>query len=200
MATKIILIRHGQTDWNFKKRYSGFIDIGLNKKGRIQAGKLYERLKKENIHMVYASDRKRAIQTAKIVFKGAKIEKVPDLREIHFGVFEGLTYKKIMKKHPVIYAKWFADPFGITIPKGENLKGFEKRIIKALKKIISLNKNKTVAIVTHGGAISVFINNVLKSREFWKQIPNPASLSVIEYKKNKARIRLFNDTAHLQDG
>lgn len=198
MATKLILIRHGETDWNLRRRYSGFVDIGLNEKGKIQAKKLYERLKEEDIHRVYASDQKRAIQTAKIVFKGVEIEKIPDLREVHFGVFESLTYKEIMKKHSIVYKKWLKDPFSITIPKGEDLRDFKKRIIKSLKNIISLNKNKTVAVVSHGGAISVFINNILKSKEFWKQIPNSASLSIIEYKNNKARIRLFNDITHLK--
>lgn len=197
MATKLILIRHAQTQGNFKKRYSGFMDISLNDEGRKQAAKLYKRLKKEEIHKVYSSDRKRAIQTAEIIFKGTKIEKIPHLREVHFGVFEGLTYKEIMERHPVIYKKWLNNPFSITIPKGEDLGNFKKRIVKALKKIVSLNKNKTIAVVSHGGAISIFINHILKSKDFWKQIPHPASLSIIEYKNRKRKIKLLNDTAHL---
>lgn len=198
MATKLILIRHGQTTWNSKKRYSGFIDIGLSKKGRIQAAQLCKRLKKETIHKIYASDRKRAIQTANIAFKGAKIERIPDLREVHFGIFEGLTYKEIMKKHPVIYKKWLKDPFSVTIPKGEDLNKFRKRIMNAIKKIISANKNKTVVVISHGGTISIFINNILRSKEFWGQMPASASLSIVECKNGKAKIRLFNDVTHLK--
>lgn len=197
VAVKLILIRHGQTSWNLRKKYSGFIDIGLSKKGRLQAARLCERLKNEKIDKVYVSDRKRAIQTAEIVFKGIKAEEVPDLREIHFGVFEGLTYKEAMKKYPVIYKKWLKDPFSVAIPKGENLKDFEKRVKYALRKIICLNRGKTVAVVSHGGAISIFINSILKTGGFWNQIPCSASISIVGYKNGKARMLLFNDIAHL---
>ncbi len=194
---KLILIRHGQTTWNSRKKYSGFIDIGLSKKGRLQAARLYERLKNEKIHKVYVSDRKRAIQTAEIAFRGIKAERVPDLREIHFGVFEGLTYKEAMKKYPIIYKKWLKDPFSITIPKGENLKDFAKRVSNALRKIICLNRNKTVVVVSHGGAISIFISSIRRTNEFWSQIPSSASISIVNYENGKAKIQLFNDIEHL---
>ena len=197
MATRLILIRHGQTDWNLKKRYSGFLDVDLNKEGRKQARQLHKRLKAEKIDKVYVSDRKRAIQTAAVIFKSAEVEKVADLREVHFGIFEGLTYKELMKKHPLIYKQWLKDPYSIKIPKGESLKEFKNRIVRAIKKIAALNKNKTAAIVCHGGVISIFINYVLKSRDFWKQIPHSASISVIEYRAQKAKIKLFDDVSHL---
>lgn len=197
MATKLILIRHAQTSWNLKKRYSGFIDIALNAQGRRQAQKLTERLNAEKIHKVYSSDRLRALQTARIIFKRSEIEIVPDLREMHFGRFEGLTYKEIMVKYPRVYKEWLRNPFAITIPKGEALADFQKRVVSAFEKIISCNKNKTAAIICHGGTISIFISQITKTKKFWEQIPSSASLSLIEYKSNKANICLFNDTAHL---
>ncbi len=197
MTTKLILIRHGQTGWNLKKRYSGFIDIALNTQGRKQARKLGKRLKDEKIHRVYSSDRIRALQTARILFKRADIGIVPDLREMHFGAFEGMTYNEIMAKYPVVYKKWLCNPFAITIPKGESLADFQKRVVVAFKKIVFSNKNKTAAIVCHGGTISIFISHIAKTKKFWEQIPSSASLSIIEYKRNKANIRLLNDTSHL---
>ena len=197
MATKLILIRHGLTQWNRQKRYCGFFDINLSDEGKIQARKLRERLKLEKIHKVYSSDRKRAMHTAKIIFTGLEIENVADLREMHFGIFEGLTHDEIARKHPKIYTKWLEDPFSTTIPDGENLDEFKKRVRSAIKKIVVSNRNKTVAIICHGGAISIFITGILKSRDFWKQIPSPASLSIVEYKSGKPKIRLFNDTSHL---
>lgn len=197
MTTKLLLIRHGETVWNRNKRYSGYIDIDLSRKGRAQAKKLQQRLKGEQVDKIYSSDRKRAIQTAKIIFKNFPIEKIGDLREVHFGIFEGLTYDEILKRHPVAYRNWLKDPFKTAIPKGENLKDFKKRIIKAVKKIISLNKGKTVAVVCHGGSISILMNHLLKSKKFWHKIPKSASLSIVEYKNGKTRIKLFNDTSHL---
>jgi broad specificity phosphatase PhoE len=175
MPTRLILIRHGSTDFNLEKRYSGFIDIGLNDKGKKEARTLYERLKQEKIDKVYTSDRKRAIQTAKIIFKDIKIKKIPDLRELHFGCFEGLTHEEIMEKHSRVYKKWLNDHFCVAIPGGEDLNDFRKRIINAIKKIISLNRDKTVAVVCHGGSISMLTG----------KIPAPGSLTIIEYKNGK---------------
>ncbi|MCX5705871.1 MAG: histidine phosphatase family protein [Candidatus Omnitrophica bacterium] len=198
MPTKLILIRHGETDFNRKKRYSGFANIPLNSKGKRQAGELHKRLKKEKIHKIYVSDRKRAIESAGIAFKDREIELISELREMHFGIFEGLTYKEIMKKHPKIYSRWLKDPFCVNIPRGEALVDFRKRVVKALKNIIAKNKNKTVAVVCHGGPISIFVNHILKSRDFWKYIPKSASLSIIEHKRGKSKIRSLNDTRHLK--
>jgi len=197
MPTRLILIRHGATEWNLKKRYCGFMDIGLSNKGKKQAKKLRHRLKKEEIFRVYSSDRKRAIETAKIVFKRIKIERIPALREIHFGIFEGLTHKEILKRYPGIYKKWLKDPFSIDIPGGEKINNFRKRIVKAFRRIIKVNKNKTIAVVCHAGVISIFINNILKSKGFWSRIPSSASLSVIEYRNVQPKIHLFNCTKHL---
>jgi broad specificity phosphatase PhoE len=197
MATKLFLIRHGSTDWNVKRRYCGFVDIALNNKGKAQAKRLRRRLENETVHKVYSSDRKRAIQTAGIVFKGYDIEKIADFREMHFGIFEGLTYKQIMKKFPDIYKKWIENPFETVIPSGESLTILKKRVVKAFKKIILRHPNQAVAVVCHGGAISAFINHILKSRDFWKHIPQSASLTLLELKNNKLKINLLNDISHL---
>ena len=197
MATKLFLIRHGSTEWNVKKKYCGFVDIALNKKGMTQAKRLHKRLKNETVHKVYSSDRKRAIQTAGIVFKDYDIEKVADLREMHFGIFEGLTYKEIMKKFPRDYKKWIENPFESVIPSGESLNILKKRVVRAFKKIILRHHNQTVAVVCHGGAISAFINHILESKDFWKHIPQSASLSVLEIKNRKIKINNFNDISHL---
>lgn len=193
MATSLILIRHGQTDWNLKKRYCGFVDLSLNQIGKKQAEGLRKRFKKEKVDKVYSSDKKRAVQSAEIIFKGREIEKIEDLREIHFGVFEGFTHKEVMEKYPEIYRRWLKDPFSVVIPGGEGLQNFKKRIIKAFKKIVTLNKGKAAAVVCHGGPISIFINHILKSKDFWGKIPSSASVSIIEFKNGKPRIELFND-------
>ncbi|MDP1853929.1 MAG: histidine phosphatase family protein [Candidatus Omnitrophota bacterium] len=198
MANKLILIRHGETVWNYKKRYCGHNDIGLSKKGMAQAKKLRNRIKEEIIHKVYTSDRRRAIQTAKIIFNGSKqLKQIPDLAEINFGCFEGLTHRQILKKYPEIYKKWLKDPYNNHVPEGEKLTDFKKRIISSIKKIVCGNPSETVAVVCHGGAISAFITHILRKRDFWKHIPHSASLTIIEYERNKPKIKLLNDTAHL---
>lgn len=197
MATRLILIRHGQTAWNLEKRYCGFVDIGLNAQGINQSKCLSTRLAGEEIHKVYSSDRKRAIQTAEIALNARVSEKKPDLREVHFGVFEGLTYKEIMQKYPEIYIKWIENPFSVVIPEGEDLRDFKTRVVNAFTDIACSNQDKTVAVFSHGGVISIFINYILKTTDFWDKIPNSTSLTMVEYENRQAKIKVFNDTSHL---
>ena len=196
MSIRLILIRHGSTDWSMKKKYCSFTDIDLNNKGKNEARKLYQRLNKEKIHKAYSSDAKRAFHFAKIALRGLTIEKIPELRELNFGIFEGLTYREIIKRYPEIYTRWLNDPFGVDIPSGESLCNFKKRVSKILKRINSLNRNKTIALVTHAGPIKIIINDILKSKKIWEITPDLASLNIIDFKNSKGKIQLFNDTSY----
>lgn len=197
MATNLILIRHGQTLWNFKRIYCGFKDIGLSNIGKKQAKSLQKRLSRETIHKVYSSDKKRAVQTAEIIFQRWPIEKVADLSEMNFGCFEGLTHTQITKIYPEVYRKWLKNPFAAVVPGGERMANFKKRVASSFKKILFKNKGKTVAVVCHGGVISIFLAGILKGSNFWGLIPKAASISIVEYANRKFRIKLFNDTVHL---
>ncbi len=183
--TRLILIRHGATEWNKRGRYCGWRDIGLSREGKLQAKSLAKSLKSIKFDKIYSSDRKRALQTARIIFKKAKVTKVCALREIDFGVLEGLRHKEIMKKYPFVYKKWLSDPYQDCIPKAEPMNAFKKRVNRAIKKIVRLNPGKNLAIVCHGGVIGIFVSSILKSRNFWRYVPKPASLTVIEYNKGR---------------
>ena len=199
MPTKLILIRHGETDWSCQKRYCGFTDAPLNQRGRDQARQLSKRLKEKKVHKVYSSDMKRTVEFANIVFEDAPIEQFPGLREMNFGIFEGLTYQEIIDRYPEIYTKWIDAPLDITIPGGEGLKDLSKRTRKTLAEILSCNKNRTVFIFSHAGPISVILCDILKLdlREVWKIKQDLANMSVVEFVKGRGKIGLLNDTSHL---
>lgn len=199
MVTTLYLIRHGVTMWNKQKKYCGRLDVPLSLEGKKQAGRLHARLRGVHFDAVYTSTLKRAKQTAAIVFKGRKMVAAAGLREINFGIFEGKRYQEIVKRYPEAYGKWVTDPFKYGIPRGENLTGFRKRVNTAIKKIISSNRGKTVAIVCHGGTISIFLTGLLKSRKFWEYIPGSVGMSIVEYEKGKHSIKLLNCTKHLTD-
>lgn len=127
MSTRLILIRHGETDWNKKKLYLSFTDIELNENGKIQARELYKRLRKEKIRRIYSSDYRRAKNFADIVFKGLRIEDMSSLREMDFGVFEGLTHQKVMRKFSPIYKKWLKNPDNVLNPRRRKPKEFQKK-------------------------------------------------------------------------
>lgn len=197
MKTLLILIRHGLTLWNAQKKYCGSTDIGISLKGKKQARRIKIGLKAEKVDTIYSSDRKRALQTARIIFGKAAIHKKTALREMNFGVFEGLTYHRIMQLYPEVYKKWLRNPFQAHIPNGEHLKEARKRVSKAIKSIVLANPGRTAAVVCHGGVIGVLMTCILKSNNFWRYIPDSASLTFIDFYGRKAKIRAFNSTAHL---
>ncbi|HNX81271.1 MAG TPA: histidine phosphatase family protein [Candidatus Omnitrophota bacterium] len=197
--TTLILIRHGQTKFNLQKRYCGDIDAPLNNEGKRQVRMLAQHLKKEKVYKVFSSDKKRALQTARIAFKNVDICPVSELREMHFGIFEGLTHDEILKKYPRPYQKWLNDPFSSSIPKGEHLKHFRIRVVRAIRKLIKENPNKTIAVVCHGGAISVFLTHLLKTKNFWEFLPKSTALTRIDFINGKAIIEAFNDVRHLDE-
>ncbi|MCG2714073.1 MAG: histidine phosphatase family protein [Candidatus Omnitrophica bacterium] len=193
-SCRLILIRHGITEWNKQGRYCGYKDVGLSSQGKAQAVKLRKSLKNISFDRIYCSDRRRALQTKAIVFGRATFIKVSDLREIHFGVLEGLKHDEVMKKYAQIYKKWLKDPFKIRIPEAESMQAFKKRVLRAMKKITHLNQGKTIVVVCHGGVIGIFVSSILKSRNFWSYVPSPASVTIVEYKKGKFRIKKFNQS------
>ena len=181
--TRIILIRHSQTDYNLENRYCGFKDIGLNKIGKAQARRIEAKLKNLKIDKIFCSDLKRSYQTAKIIFGSKRrIIKNKNLREISFGKWEGLTYKQILQRSPTTYKKWLKNPFRVDIPSGEKMSHFINRIKKELKKIIKNDSDKTVALIIHSGPMRVILNTIadIKKDNFWRLRINPETVYIIE--------------------
>jgi broad specificity phosphatase PhoE len=195
-----VLIRHGETDWNLEGRYQGSMDIPLNPKGVRQAELLNKRMSKEKFDRIYSSDRIRAKDFASIIFKGKDISAVPGLREISFGVFEGMMYEEILREHKDVYSEWMKDPLNTAPPSGEDPGDFKKRVIAAFDHIASQSRGQeSVAIVTHGGPISIIINSVSGRGEFWDNIPGNGSISIIEIKGGERRVVIFNDISHFDN-
>ncbi|MBI5123895.1 MAG: histidine phosphatase family protein [Candidatus Omnitrophica bacterium] len=163
MMMRMYLIRHGQTDWNFARRYQGHTNIDLNAAGVRQARLCAVRLAKEKIDKAYSSDSLRAINFARIALEGRVIEKLAALREMNFGIWEGLTYEESMREFPDIYSRWINDPYSIAVPEGEQFEAFTKRVLGAFEHIVCANGYKTIAVFTHSGPIRVMLNQYLKS-------------------------------------
>jgi broad specificity phosphatase PhoE len=200
MPKRVILIRHGRTGWNAEKRYMGSTDIDLDDVGILQAGKTGKRLAAENIDSIYASDSRRAFNFAAIVFQRRPAIKMSALREMDFGVIEGMTHEEIMERYPRAYEEWLKDIHSAVIPEGESMRSFKIRVMEAFGKIVSSNRGRSLAIVTHAGPIRVIMNDITRSANFWDVMPDPASVSVIEFVDNVPRVVSINDTAHLSGG
>ncbi len=196
MKTRLYLIRHGITRWNATRRYCGWKDVPLSSDGKAQALRLRTILDGVSFNRMYASDRRRAIQTARILFPRARITKRKGLREINFGVFEGCTGEELSRKYGSVYRRFLRSPFDCRIPRAETLPAFRRRIAAAIKSIVAANEGTTVAVVCHGGAIAVLLSALAKQRVFWRFVPQPASVTIVEYDNGSARMTRFNETAH----
>jgi|JFJP01.1.fsa_nt_gi alpha-ribazole phosphatase len=195
---KLLLIRHGQTDWNLAQRFQGQSDIPLNEMGRKQAQALAERLSAEKFDAVYASDLQRATETAKIIC-ASQIYPDPRLREVNFGDWEGLTYDEIKAKHPEPLAAWENDIFKSAPPNGETLEVLAVRVQSILDELRAKHQDQSILIVAHGGVLQTLICLALKlpPTMYWQFHLSTASLSELAFYPAGAILNLLNDTSRL---
>jgi len=145
MPTRIILARHGETDWNLERRWQGHSDRRLNRTGRAQAKALADHLATEPIAAVYSSDLVRAHETARIVAArlGLDVVAVPGLRERRFGSWEGLRDVEVEHRFPGAHGP----------PDGETREEMLRRVLDSLEAIAAAHNGDTVLVVCHGGPI-----------------------------------------------
>jgi len=158
-ATRILLIRHGETAWNAERRLQGHLDIPLNGEGQRQAALLGRALAGEAIDAIVSSDLQRALQTAEAVAapRALAIALDPLLRERSYGGFEGLLYSEIEARFPREFAAWQARDVDAPLPPGRNpgesFRAFYARATGAILAQAAAYPDKTVALVCHGGVL-----------------------------------------------
>jgi probable phosphoglycerate mutase len=200
----LLLVRHGQSTWNREHRIQGQLDPPLSEEGRRQAASLARRLAGRRLAGFYASDLKRAWETAQAVASANGIEPEPaaGLREIFLGDWEGLRTHELAERFPEAWARWTDEPNWDLVPGGEGAAMFETRVIAALDAIFEQHGHGDVLAVTHGGVIQVALHRVVGRPShglFPFKIQN-ASISVIEKRDGRMVIAGVNDTGHLEPG
>ncbi|WP_238917871.1 alpha-ribazole phosphatase [Clostridium sp. YIM B02555] len=153
---KLLLIRHGETEWNIKGKIQGSCDIELNATGIRQAEELSSKMleNKYNFSKIYSSKQKRASKTAEILSKATNVEYavIEGLEEMNLGVWEGLSWAEVKEKYPTEYEEWYINRRYTKTPKGESYEDMLKRVFAAIKNIIKENC-EDVVIVTHSAVI-----------------------------------------------
>ncbi len=201
MAIRLILVRHGITPWNYEFRYQGHTDIELHPEGIKQAYALQKKLAGEQLTAVYSSDLKRAVQTANIIAEPHNLETkiVPELKEINFGVWEGLTYYDIEKQYPQLLKVWLETPHLLKIPEGESFEILRDRAVTGIKKILASQQKGTLAVVTHGGTIAALVCGLLKEplANMWQYKQKNTAVTVLAIKDGKVTLESLNDVSHL---
>lgn len=161
--TRIWLIRHGEPDPEIRGRCYGRLDVSLSGEGRRQIECVSKRLASEPLRAIYASPRKRTLESAEIIAaahgRGVRVEN--DLREIDFGDFEGLAYDDIAERYPEIYRQWMDRPWEVEFPNGESFSMMRSRVTRAVAALRERHAGECVAVVTHGGAIRIALAEAL---------------------------------------
>ena len=179
---KIILVRHGESQLNVEGVYYGILNPELTEKGQRQAKSTREILKGIDYKKIYASDLKRAVDTAKIVnYKELEILIDENLRELNFGIFEGYTYTELLEKYPDELKKSQNDWKNYNYITGESVLELQKRAINFIEERIDLEEN--TVLVTHWGVIntilSYYFSNELEA--YWKFSVKNGGIVVIEF-------------------
>ena len=157
MKTTVILIRHGETEWNVLHRFQGLSDIPLNDTGRQQAGFAKNGLQNITLDAIYTSPLQRAVETAEIIRGDRRIPVYPTdgLQEMGVGEWEGLLVSEIDEKYPGWYDVWRTAPTKVRLKGGEPFTETQKRAWKTFWEIVKKHEGKTVLIVSHNGALNI---------------------------------------------
>ncbi|MDY6232274.1 histidine phosphatase family protein [Peptostreptococcus porci] len=183
---ELFLIRHGHSVDNEFFRYSGFSDCDLSQIGRQQVEKMTDYFKQFDVERIYASTLKRTQQTidAYAKLKNLDVECLDDLREMNFGIFDGLSFDEIKAKYPEEAKIFLSSGRDYRFPNGETLEEMYNRNTSAIEKIIKTNENvDSVAVVSHMGTIrnllSYFISG--SSKYHWNFKVGNASVTKISF-------------------
>jgi len=201
--SRIILIRHGETNWNKEGRFQGQIDIPLNEKGKEQASKASKYLEDVEFTKAFSSSMERPYETAKIILKNnnLQIEKIESLVEISHGLWEGKLEEEIERTWPEMLKKWHETPESVTMPEGESIKEVSERAITAWNFICKSQKeNDTTLLVAHDAVNKTLLCHILglSFSDIWMIKQGNGGITVIDIFKNKNYvISSLNLTNHL---
>ncbi len=201
--TELILLRHGETDWNRELRFQGHVDVALNAIGLEQARRLAARLAGETAHALYASDLLRAQQTAQPVALQLGLSSVTDpaLREQCFGQLDGMTVDDIKARHPQAWEGWLRFHEDFCMPEGESTRQFHARVMDAVQRLVAAHRDATLVVVTHGGVLDMIYRTARSlglSGPRQSEIPN-AGLNRVRVHQGAIEILTWADVQHLAD-
>ena len=200
----ILLVRHGETDYNAQGRMYGHAQVNLNARGLTQARAVAKRLSAVPVARIYSSDLVRAVQTAAEIaaLQQVSVHYDAGLREQHVGDWEHLTIPEVVERYPQHYAAHSADPAHTPYSNGESFAMLQQRAYASLNAIIAAHQNgETICVVCHGGTINAIVCAVLEldiahHRKLW--IDN-CSLTTVRISADQRHLIGLNDHAHLVD-
>lgn len=201
--TRICVIRHGETDWNAEKRIQGHTDIVLNDTGRAQALAMAFNAAHHRFDAIYSSDLARAMQTAEMLAQREDhiVKPLPQLRERHYGIFQGLTAAEAAERHPAAHAHYIARDPDYDFETGESLRAFAGRVAQGIDWLVRHHTGKTLAAVSHSGVLDIIYRRATgrpldAPRDF--RIPN-CGLNWFHFDSQGWHLETWGDRHHLHE-
>lgn len=204
---RLLLVRHGETDWNRAGKFQGQIDVPLNDNGREQARQAAEFLKNVKLDFAISSSMLRPKETAEIILKyhgDLQLELRDELREISHGLWEGKFESEIEASYPGLLEEWKTSPENVQMPEGENLEQVWTRAIAAWREIVK-SVSGTGIVVAHDAVNKALLCHLfnLEPEHFWKFKQGNGAVSVIDYPHGPDGLpvlQAMNITTHLSGG
>ena len=209
---RLLLVRHGETNWNKESRFQGIRDIPLNDNGRSQGRKASNFLKDVAIDFAVSSSMMRPKETAEIILEqhqGVELSTTSELIEICHGLWEGMLESEIQAEYADLLQQWKDKPETVQMPEGENLQQVWDRGVSAWNKIVAEHSDtdspQTILVVAHDAINKVIICYLLglKPDNFWNIKQGNCCVSVVDYPQGASGqpvLQAINLTAHLSDG
>lgn len=200
---RLILVRHGETEWNSEHRLQGGrSDIPLNENGKEQARRLGLALKDEKISAVYSSPLQRAVTTARAVASHHQLEVStdPDLIEMDLGDLDGLNLVGVRDSRLDFWQQWRQGDCSLPVPGGESLVQLQQRVWPAVQRIIQQHREGTVVLVGHSFVVQTIIFSALDApiECFARFRISPTGITILHLDGKRTSLVLLNDTCHLE--
>jgi alpha-ribazole phosphatase len=196
-SLRLILLRHGKPGPEVEGRCYGQLDCDLSAAGREEMIRKSEKLKGARVHALYSSPSKRAQESALIVGRSLGLEPriAPELREIHFGAFEGRTYNQIRELYPAEFELWMSRPAEMAFPGGESFTQFRERVLPFLETLLKTHPGETVVLCSHAGVNRVVLAHVLgiPGSHIFRIAQEYAALNVVDFLDGSPVVKLVND-------
>ena len=201
--TEIVIVRHGETEFNRLGTFRGRADVPLNDRGREQAAAVCAALKGEPLAAVLSSPLVRALDTARPIAAEHGLEPVIDLafHNIELGEWQGAEKKRVEREHPDLWALWVNDPDRLEISGGERLAEVRERAYRRTLELVDTYRDRRVAVVTHRSVAKLLMGALLGMTEgyFWKFYLDNAGYSVVRHGEGGFVLERWNEACHLTD-
>jgi probable phosphoglycerate mutase len=199
---EIILVRHGETDFNASETFRGRADVPLNEKGLRQAQLLGEYLRDEKIDAVYSSPLQRAVKTAEAIAAchNLPVNIIDNLNDIDCGEWQGLSLREVKEKYEELYQDWLDTPEQVKLPGGESLEDVRKRALPFVQDAVMRCSEGKIVLVSHRAVNKVLICALLglDNSSFWSFKLDTGGITRFNYDGNRAVLISYNDASFLK--